>query len=194
MEALDSSEIVYLNEYRKRLVDVLQFIDMDEVAKLIDSLEAARADNRQIFVCGNGGSAATASHFATDLGKGASSGREKRFRVLALTDNLPWISALANDLSYSAVFVEQLKNYARPGDLLVAISGSGNSPNILSAVGWAKENGLITIGITGTPGGALVKLAEHPVCVGDSHMGRIEDAHFFLLHMIAYHFMENEAC
>jgi D-sedoheptulose 7-phosphate isomerase len=192
MKPTQDTRTEYLEEYRKQVIQVLLKIVPEDVANLIGLLEAARAGDRQIFVCGNGGSAATASHFATDLGKGASFGRRKRFRVLSLTDNLPWISALANDTDYSTVFVEQLKNYARPGDLLIAFSGSGNSPNVVCATEWGRQNGLVTVGITGRPGGALGRLAEYPVHVESSHMGRIEDAHFFLQHIVCYYFMEKE--
>jgi D-sedoheptulose 7-phosphate isomerase len=192
MKSIEDARAAFLNDYRKQAIEVLASILPEDVVKLIGLLEAARAEERQIFVCGNGGSAATASHFATDLGKGASLGRERRFRVLSLTDNLPWITALANDTDYSMVFVEQLKNYARSGDLLIAFSGSGNSPNVICAMEWASQNGLVTIGLTGRPGGALGRLAEHPVHVESSHMGRIEDAHFFLQHILCYYFMEKE--
>jgi D-sedoheptulose 7-phosphate isomerase len=190
MELSEQAQAAFLEDYRKQAIEVFLKVKREDVVNLIRLLESARAEDRQIFVCGNGGSAATASHFATDLGKGASFGKDKRFRVLSLTDNIPWISALANDTDYSMIFVEQLKNYARPGDLLIAFSGSGNSPNVVCATEWARQNGVVTIGITGRPGGSLGRLAEHPVHVESSHMGRIEDAHFFLQHILCYYFME----
>lgn len=190
MESSEQARAAFLEDYRKQVIEVFLKVKQEDVVNLIRLLESARAEDRQIFVCGNGGSAATASHFATDLGKGASYGKEKRFRVLSLTDNIPWISALANDTDYSMIFVEQLKNYARPGDLLIAFSGSGNSPNVVCATEWARQNGVVTIGITGRPGGSLGRLAAHPVHVESSHMGRIEDAHFFLQHILCYYFME----
>ena len=182
----------YLKSYKKASGSILEQIADGEVATLIELLGRARDNDHQIFLCGNGGSAATASHFANDLGKGASCGRSKRFRVLALTDNISWITALANDADYSQVFVEQLKNYANSNDLLVAFSGSGNSPNILEAVRWGNENGLLTIGITGRPGGELGKTARHPIFIESSHMGHIEEGHFLIQHMVGYYFMENE--
>jgi len=182
----------YLKTYQQTSAAIMQRIGHEEVAGFIDLLAAARENGQQIFLCGNGGSAATASHFANDLGKGASWGRDKRFRVLALTDNISWITALANDTDYAQIFVEQLKNYAHPQDLLVAFSGSGNSPNVLEAVKWANNNGLITVGITGRPGGDLGIMAQHPIYVESSHMGHIEEGHFLIQHLVGYYFMENE--
>lgn len=180
----------YIKGYKKATLEVLQRIPEEAVAALIETLEAVRSEGRQVFICGNGGSAATASHFANDLGKGASYGRRERFRVISLTDNVPWITALANDTDYSQVFVEQLKNFAGPGDLLIAISGSGNSPNVLEAVTWANENGLETVGMTGRPGGGLGKSARQVIFVESSHMGFIEDGHFLIQHLVGYYFME----
>ena len=186
------NSIHYLKSYKQNSVQIMQKIADEDVAHLIDLLAAARKDNRQIFLCGNGGSAATASHLANDLGKGASWGREKRFRVLALTDNISWITALANDTDYSEIFIEQLKNYAQPEDLLVAFSGSGNSSNILKDVEWANDNELITVGVTGRPGGELGEMARHPIFVESSHMGHIEEGHFLIQHLVGYFFMETE--
>ena len=186
------NSIHYLKSYKQNSVQIMQKIADEDVAHLIDLLAAARKDNRQIFLCGNGGSAATASHLANDLGKGASWGREKRFRVLALTDNISWITALANDTDYSEIFIEQLKNYAQPEDLLVAFSGSGTSSNILKAVEWANDNELITVGVTGRPGGELGEMARHPIFVESSHMGHIEEGHFLIQHLVGYFFMETE--
>ncbi len=180
----------YLKNYKQACLEVLDKIPETEIARLIQVLATARDQGKQVFLCGNGGSAATASHLATDLGKGASLGRDKRFRVLALTDNVPWITAMANDTDYSMIFVEPLKNYAGSGDVLVCFSGSGNSPNIVRAVEWANANGLVTIGLTGRPGGRLGELAQYPVFIESSHMGLIEDGHFVIQHMLGYYFME----
>ena len=150
----------------------------------------ARAGRRRIFVCGNGGSAATASHFACDIVKGASYGRESRFRIIALTDQVSTLTAYANDVSYDAVFVEQLKNFAEPGDVFMAISGSGNSPNVLRAIEYARSIGCRTIALTGRDGGKLGPLADLHIQVRAPHMGRIEDSHMIVCHMICYYFME----
>ena len=180
----------YLKSYKEKSLGVMQCISEEEVTRLITLLANAREANRQIFLCGNGGSASTASHFANDLGKGASWNRDVRFRVLALTDNVSWITALANDTDYSQIFVEQLKNYASPDDLLIAFSGSGNSPNVLEAVKWANEHSLVTVGITGRPGGKLGEMARYPIFVESSHMGHIEEGHFLIQHLVGYYFME----
>src|SRR5438045_1582591 len=117
-------------------------IPVDAVAQFIELLRAAHKENRQLFVFGNGGSAANSSHFTTDLGKGASDKLGKRFRVLSLNDNVSWMTALANDYSYEDVFVRQLMNYAKPGDLVLVLSVSGNSTNVVKAVEWANKNGV----------------------------------------------------
>ena len=182
----------YLKSYKGESLGVMQKISEEEVAQLISLLGDAREANRQIFLCGNGGSASTASHLANDLGKGASWNRDQRFRVLALTDNVSWITALANDTDYSQIFVEQLKNYASRDDLLIAFSGSGNSPNVLEAVQWANENSVVTVGITGRPGGKLGEIARYPIFVESSHMGHIEEGHFLIQHLVGYYFMETE--
>ena len=179
-------------QYRSELLKAIDSIDLAAVERAIDVLRHARDEGRHIFVCGNGGSASTASHFATDIVKGASLGRDKRFRIMALTDSLPTITAYSNDVSYECVFVEQLKNFAEPGDVLIAVSGSGNSPNVLRAVEYANSIGCHTIGLSGRDGGELGKIAGLSLHVGHPHMGRIEDAHMVILHMIGYYFMEEE--
>lgn len=180
----------FVEQYRTSLVDTLQQIPADKVAQAIEKFAAARDAGRHIFVCGNGGSASSASHFTCDVVKGASYQREKRFRIMALTDSLPTMTAYSNDVGYDCVFVEQLKNFAQPGDLVMGISGSGNSPNVLNAIEYANSIGCDTIGLTGRDGGKLAPLAKLNIHIPTSHMGRIEDAHMIICHMIAYHFME----
>jgi len=179
-------------EYKRDLARALEAIDLEKVAQAIEWFRQAREDGRTIFVCGNGGSAATASHFVCDMVKGASFGRSVRFRILALTDSVPTLTAYANDVSYEAVFVEQLKNFAQPGDLVMAISASGNSPNVVRAVEYANSIGCRTLALTGRDGGRLGELAALNLHVPVAHMGRIEDAHMVICHMIAYHFMDRE--
>ncbi len=182
----------FLADYRSRLAAALQQIPLDRVALAVEWLRQARDGGRTIFLCGNGGSAATASHFVCDVLKGCSHGRPQRFRILALHDNLPTLTAYSNDVSYEQAFVEPLKNFAQPGDVLIALSGSGNSPNVLRAVEWANRNGLRTIGLTGRDGGRLGALSQLEIRVPEAHMGRIEDGHMFICHMLAYYFMETE--
>lgn len=180
----------YPDLYRAELHKAIDAIDNASVGKVIELFREARDAGRHIFVCGNGGSASSASHFACDVVKGASFKREKRFKIMALTDQLPTLTAYANDVSYDCVFAEQLKNFAQPGDVVMAISGSGNSPNVLNAVEYANSIGCTTVGLSGRDGGKLAKLAQVNVHVPVPHMGRIEDAHMIVCHMIAYHFME----
>src|SRR5512140_2993856 len=119
--------------YKADLVKAIDTIDLEKVNEAIAILTQARDEDRRIFVCGNGGSASTSSHFVCDMVKGASFNRRKRFRIMALTDSLPTITAYSNDVGYDCVFVEQLRNFAEPGDVVIAISSSGNSPNVLRA-------------------------------------------------------------
>lgn len=178
--------------YKNDLIETINRIDLSKVEQAIDWLRAAREEDRQIFVCGNGGSASTSSHFVCDMVKGASFKRDKRFRIMALTDNLPAITAYSNDVSYDCIFAEQLKNFARAGDVLMAISGSGNSPNVIKAVEYANSIGCRTIGLTGRDGGKLGPMSSLNIQVAVPHMGRIEDAHMIVCHMIGYYFMDVE--
>jgi D-sedoheptulose 7-phosphate isomerase len=179
-------------EYKSKLLQTLDTIDLAKVDEIIEVLKRARDEDRQIFVCGNGGSAATANHFACDMVKGASYGKDKRFRITALSEQIPTMTAYANDVGYDAVFVEQLKNFARKGDVLLVMSGSGNSPNVIRAVEYAKSIGCQTIGLSGRDGGKLKPLVSLNVHIEDDHMGRIEDAHMAICHMVGYHFMDRE--
>jgi D-sedoheptulose 7-phosphate isomerase len=168
----------------------LNSVSQPAIEKLIGSLRTAWREERQVFIAGNGGSASNASHFATDLGKGSSDKLGKRFRVLSLTDNISWITALGNDYSYEEVFSRQLANYGRPGDLLITVSVSGNSPNLVKAVEWANANGLETAALVGAGRGRLAELAHQLVVIGDTHYGRVEDVQMHVLHMLCYAFME----
>jgi D-sedoheptulose 7-phosphate isomerase len=180
----------YPDQYRIEIQNTIAKIDTSQVQQVIELLAEARDKGRHIFTCGNGGSASTASHFACDIVKGASHNRDRRFRIMALTDQLATLTAYANDVAYECVFVEQLKNFAEPDDVVIAISGSGNSPNVLRAIEYANQHGCMTIGMTGRDGGKLGKLAQINVQVPVPHMGRIEDGHLIVCHMIAYYFME----
>jgi D-sedoheptulose 7-phosphate isomerase len=182
--------MTYPESYKASLVAAIDQIDLEKVEGAIAWFRQAREAGRHIFVCGNGGSASTASHFACDIVKGASFERPSRFRIMALNDQLPTLTAYANDVGYDAVFVEQLKNFAEPGDLFLAISGSGNSPNVVRAMEYANSAGCKTIALTGRDGGKLAPMAQLSIQVPVPHMGRIEDAHMVVCHMIAYCFME----
>lgn len=184
--------MTFTTQYRNLSVDTLSKIPLDKVDQAIEWLDEARAADRHVFTCGNGGSASTASHFVCDIIKGASYERHRRFRITGLTDNIATLTAYSNDVTYSCVFVEQLKNLATPGDVLIGISGSGNSANVLRAFEYANEIGCRTIALTGRDGGKLGKLAQLNIQVPVPHMGRIEDAHMIVCHMIGYYFMESD--
>jgi D-sedoheptulose 7-phosphate isomerase len=186
--------MTFPERYRNDLKDTLDTIDAGKVSQIIEWFKDARAAGRRIFVCGNGGSASSASHFACDIVKGASYNRPSRFRIMALTDHMPAISAYSNDVGYDCVFVEQLKNFAEPGDIVMGISGSGNSPNVLRAIEYANQLGCRTIGLSGRDGGQLAPIVQLGIQVPVPHMGRIEDAHMIVCHMIAYYFMDEEVC
>ena len=179
-------------QYKAELFKAIETVDLEKVGKAIEVLSRARDEGRQIFVCGNGGSASNASHFVCDMVKGASFNRPSRFRIMALTDSLPTITAYSNDVSYESIFVEQLKNFARAGDVVMAFSGSGNSPNVLRAIEYANSIGCRTIAFSGRNGGQLGPMAELNIQVSHPHMGRIEDVHMMAMHMIGYYFMDME--
>ena len=170
----------------------LRAVNPQEVQDMIDLLWRAYRAGRTVFVIGNGGSAATASHLAQDLAKGTrrTLAQKRRVRALALTDSTPFLTAYGNDDGYEFVFEQQLRNHARRGDVLIAISGSGNSPNILCAVKWAKQNGLATLGITGFDGGKLRRLAQHRLHVPLNDMCTAESIHSVLLHYIVLALVE----
>jgi len=157
----------------------------DQTDRFVDTLHAAFETGCTIFLIGNGGSASAASHFGQDLAKGTLSSMqaERRFRVVPLTDNIGFITALANDEGYESIFEQQLRNLGCPGDLLIAISGSGNSPNILRAVEYAKSSGMKTIGVTGFDGGALRGLADESVHIPIDDMGMTEALHGVIFHI-----------
>ncbi len=191
----------WVEEYLKEQTRVTQSLPVAEIAKWIDLLSRAREEGSQIFACGNGGSAANCSHFSVDLGKGASgivAGRidkskegTKRFRVLSLNDNVPWMTALGNDCGYEDIYVEQLKNYGKKGDLLIGVSVSGNSPNVVQALEWANSAGMITLALVGNrPGNRMAALARHVISVDSGHYGRVEDAQMHVLHLLCYAFIE----
>lgn len=182
--------MTYTESYRDKLIATLNGLDLKKVDQAYDMMREARAQGRTIFLTGNGGSAASASHFVCDMLKGASFQKSERFRIMSLHDNMPTLTAYSNDVDYHDAALEQLKNFAQPGDILVAISGSGNSPNVLRAMEYANANGLKTIALSGRSGGKLSPLAQLDVHTDEQHMGRIEDAHMIALHMICYRFME----
>lgn len=185
--------MTYFDDYRRSLIEAMSTVDLAKVAEFRELLASARIDGRTIFTCGNGGSASTASHFATDLLKGASYEREAKFRVVALTDATSTISAYSNDVGYEVVYEEQLKNFLTAGDIVVAISGSGNSENVVRALQFATSAGAHAVALTGRDGGRLGKAATLHINVAEQHMGRIEDAHLAICHMIAFSFIDEQS-
>lgn len=181
----------WINDYVKAQKAALDSIPADGVGQVIAKFQQALREDRQIFVFGNGGSAANASHFVTDLGKGASDKLARRFRCLSLNDNVSWMTALGNDYAYEDVFVRQLENYGRKGDLVLALSVSGNSPNVVKAMEWAKKNGLYSVALVGAKRGRMAELADLPIVINSTHYGRVEDAEMGICHIICYAFMEN---
>jgi D-sedoheptulose 7-phosphate isomerase len=180
----------FLTEYIIAQKKTLDSISIDQVAEVIKVFKSALDEEKNIFVFGNGGSAANASHFVTDLGKGSSDRTRKRFRCLSLNDNSSWITALGNDYVYEDIFVRQLMNFAKPGDILFTMSVSGKSPNLVRAIQWGNENKLRSISLVGNKKGKLAEISEKVIVVNDEHYGRVEDAHMGICHMIAYAFME----
>jgi D-sedoheptulose 7-phosphate isomerase len=176
--------------YFDRLQAVLKSLDTSAVIRLGDELYERWRNERYVFIFGNGGSATTASHLAEDLGKtcvpqdSTDSAGTLRLKVLSLTDNVGWITALANDNGYESIFSEQLKHYASPGDLVIAISGSGNSPNVLRAVDWAKSQSIMTFALTGYDGGELKQIADDCIHVPLPDMGMVETVHLALGHWL----------
>ena len=172
-----------IHQYLDQVQHILAELPMERLCEMVDVLLGANYMGSTVFVVGNGGSAATASHFAGDLAKGTITPGRPRFRVMALTDNVPLMTAWSNDFSYEDVFAEQLRNVIRRGDVLVAISGSGNSKNVLRAVELTSQVGGITIGLSGFSGGELSTLVDVPVVVPCNCMEQIEDVHLTLCHM-----------
>jgi len=176
--------------FLERASQELRRIDPAEVKALADAIFECYKHRRMVFLCGNGGSGSNASHFCEDLGKGTlrredyDNDAKLRLRVLSLTDNTPYILAWGNDEGFERVFVEQLKNLAGPGDLLIAISGSGNSANVLMAVEWANGHGLKTFGCTGFSGGKLKQLAQQNLHVLLDDMGMVESIHLTAFHWV----------
>ena len=184
------SDTSYVEHYLQDLGILLTRLDSSKVAEAIAWMRTARDQGNTIFICGNGGSASIASQMVVDIVKGASFGKPTRFKMIGLTDSLSTITAYANDEGYETVFVEPLKNFAKADDLLIGISGSGNSENVLRAIRYANDTGCKTIGLTTGEGGQLKDLVQLPLLVPSKHMGRLEDCFFVLTHVLCYAFME----
>jgi D-sedoheptulose 7-phosphate isomerase len=178
----------FVEDYLSRLTATIEAMPVERIEAMGEILVGAYRHGKQVFIIGNGGSAATASHMACDLAKNTISPNRPRFRVLSLNDNMALVSALANDIGYDQVFAEQLVNLIRAGDVLVSISGSGNSPNILRAMRYARERGATNIALLGFDGGAAMALADEYVLVPASDYGIVEDLHMVLDHILTSYF------
>lgn len=170
--------------YLTDVQSILDHLNKEDIARVIDVLLLANEERRRVFIVGNGGSAATASHFACDLSKGASVAGLPRFGVIALTDNVPLITAWANDTDYQNVFAQQMVGLIRRGDVVIGISGSGNSANVLNAIRLGTQRGATTVGLTGFNGGALKQLVDVNIHVDSFCMEQVEDVHMILTHLI----------
>jgi D-sedoheptulose 7-phosphate isomerase len=175
----------FVSTYLDQLEQVIHNLSRPAVTAVVDALEAAWREERQIFLIGNGGSAATASHMMNDLNKFTLAEGKPRLRALALTDNVPLMTAWGNDAAYEDVFVQPLLNFMRAGDVLIAISTSGNSPNVVKAVQAAREHGLTVIAFTGDRGGRLAELADLVVRIPSPLIGQQEDGHMILDHVVS---------
>ncbi|NUO18048.1 SIS domain-containing protein [bacterium] len=180
----------HIRSYFERLKAVLDSVKIEDVEKLISIFEDAFQRDAVVFVCGNGGSWSTASHWVCDFSKGASTSGKRRFRMFALGDNVPMLTAYGNDVSYNSIFAEPLRAYARPGDVVVLITASGNSPNILEAAVAARELKTTVVGLIGFGGGKLAAMTDHNVIVESREYGPVEDLHLVLDHIVSTYMKE----
>ncbi|MBW2106232.1 MAG: SIS domain-containing protein [Deltaproteobacteria bacterium] len=171
------------HEYIEDIKKILDTFPHEQFELMIDAFLKAYSAGRHIFVMGNGGSASTASHWVCDINKGCSSGKEKRFKMLCLNDSISTMLAYANDLAYEDIFLEQLKNFFDEGDVVVGISASGNSLNVIKAVDYAKAHGGITVGLCGYAGGELYHIVDIPLLIKIDNMQKVEDVHMIVVHM-----------
>ena len=173
-----------IDRYLNQEAELLTRIPRQPIAEVVNALQKARHEGKCIFIFGNGGSSATASHFVNDVLKSTVQPGRPRFRILCLADNIPTMTAYANDMGYEVIFAEQLAALAQAGDVAIALSGSGNSPNILRAMEVARARGRVTIGLSGASGGRLRSLVDIAVLVPSASMQLIEDAHLVILHAV----------
>lgn len=178
--------------YLARLNAALKSVSAERVDQAVDVLRVARDTGQTIYSCGNGGSASIASQMVVDIVKGASYGKSRRVKMMSLCDSVSTITAYSNDVDYDCVFEEQLKNWLEPNDVVIAISGSGNSENVIRAVRYANSKGAVTIGCTTGTGGKLKELSAIPLLVDTDHMGHLEDCFFVMTHVMCYALMGDQ--
>jgi D-sedoheptulose 7-phosphate isomerase len=184
----------YSRRYANEIQTLIQNLPLDVIDRIGRELIRAQKEEHFVFVMGNGGSAATASHFANDLGKGGMTGFPRRFKILALTDNVPLMTAWANDSAYEHIFAEQLRNFVSKGDVVIGISSSGNSPNVLNALRLAREKEAVTIGLSGFQGGKMKAIVDCCCIIPSDNTQQIEDMHMVLTHMIYSHIRDEYEC
>ncbi|MFH0769210.1 MAG: SIS domain-containing protein [Chloroflexota bacterium] len=173
-----------IREYMEQVRATLLELPVDKIERMVDILQKARVVGKRVYIFGNGGSAATASHFASDLNKGAICPGQPRFKAIALTDNVPLVSAWANDSAYEDIFVQQLENHVEPGDVVIGISGSGKSMNVINALKLANSKKATTVALTGFDGGNIKDIAQFCLIVPNNSMEQVEDIHLLLEHVI----------
>ncbi len=178
----------YVKKYLEDLKKTAGLVKENEINSVINILEKARNSRNMIFTLGNGGSASTATHFVNGLSQGATVEGKTRFKAIALTDNIPNMLAYANDIGYEQIFVEQLKNLMEEGDVVIGISGSGNSENVINAIDYAKKNNAITVGLAGFDGGKLKEIVDYCIHVPCFFMEMVEDIHLSITHLISSYF------
>jgi D-sedoheptulose 7-phosphate isomerase len=181
----------YFLSYLDHFKQVINSISVERVGEIQKIIKNAIEEERQIFVFGNGGSAMSTSHFATDMLKGAGDALGKRIKIFSLNDNAGLLTALGNDYSFDDVFRHQLKTLADPGDIAITLSVSGSSPNLVKAFEWAKMNSVKTIALVGGKKGQLLDIADNTLVIDYLHYGHVEDAHMIMCHMIAFSFIAN---
>ena len=175
-----------IKRYIKMENQVLNNLPVEDISKVMNVLEKARLERKKIFICGNGGSASTAAHIECDFNKGISYDQDIKYNVDCLSDNVPMMMAIANDIGYEDIFVVPLKNKLMPGDIIIGISGSGNSKNVIKAIEYGNENEAKTISFTGYDGGHLKKISQYNIHVNVDNMQIVEDMHLVLDHMMMH--------
>ena len=182
----------YIPNYIDKVKEAMAKLDVSAIETLVDWLRETRDSGGTIFTMGNGGSSSTASHWVNDLVKGASFQRASKFKVICLSDSIATLTAYSNDVSYAEALVEPLKNFLSTNDLVIAISGSGESENVIRAVEYANSLGCRTVALTGRDGGRLGRIVNLEINVPEQNMGRIEDVHMMITHAVSWNFIENE--
>ncbi|HBI61848.1 MAG TPA: phosphoheptose isomerase [Lachnospiraceae bacterium] len=180
------SYVEQIKKYLDMEWEVIRSLNLEEISNVMNVLEDARLNNRRIFICGNGGSASTASHFECDFNKGISYDQQVKYDFECLSDNVPMMMAIANDIGYDDIFVTPLKNKMKQNDIVIGISGSGNSENVCKALQYANDEGAVSVALVGYNGGRIKKLAKHVIHVNIDNMQIVEDVHLIMDHLMMY--------